>query len=232
MPETDDNKSGYLKILLQGAITVPLVIAVIFILAGRIDYWQGWIFSGSLVLIFLISSLMFADKADLIRERRKPGPGTKWWDKIFYAFYIPAFLALMLIACLDSGRYGWTGPLPAVVYIMGYIIYGFSNFLTVWAMWTNTFFSSTVRIQSDRGQTVVQSGPYRYVRHPGYVGGILMGIGMAVVLGSLWALIPAGVATVLLVIRTFLEDRTLQKELAGYVDYTKNVQYRLLPGIW
>ncbi|HUV75978.1 MAG TPA: isoprenylcysteine carboxylmethyltransferase family protein [Dehalococcoidales bacterium] len=99
-------------------------------------------------------------------------------------------------------------------------------------MWVNRFFSSVVRIQKDRGQEVVQNGPYHSVRHPGYVGGILMAISTSLVLGSLWALIPAGVIFILLVIRTYLEDTTLQKELTGYADYAKKVRFRLLPGIW
>ena len=96
----------------------------------------------------------------------------------------------------------------------------------------NRFFSTTVRLQCDRGQYVIRSGPYRIVRHPGYVGGILLGISMALVLGSLWALIPAGGVLILLIIRTYLEDITLQKELQRYTDYAQKVRYRLVPGIW
>jgi protein-S-isoprenylcysteine O-methyltransferase Ste14 len=99
-------------------------------------------------------------------------------------------------------------------------------------MWVNNWFSSTVRIQMDRDQHVVQDGPYRYVRHPGYVGGILMAVSASLILGSLWALIPASIVVLLLVIRTYLEDTTLQKELPGYADYTKKVRYRLVPGLW
>jgi protein-S-isoprenylcysteine O-methyltransferase Ste14 len=105
-------------------------------------------------------------------------------------------------------------------------------FITLWAIWINRFFSSVVRIQKERGQEVIQDGPYRFVRHPGYVGGILLALGNALVLGSLWALIPAGIMSLLLVIRTYLEDITLQRELPGYTDYTRKVKYRLLPWIW
>jgi protein-S-isoprenylcysteine O-methyltransferase Ste14 len=99
-------------------------------------------------------------------------------------------------------------------------------------MWTNRFFSSTVHIQSDREHQVVQEGPYRFVRHPGYVHGILMGLSVPLVLGSLWALIPAFVGSVIRVIRTYLEDTTLRKELPGYVEYSNKVKHRLIPGIW
>jgi protein-S-isoprenylcysteine O-methyltransferase Ste14 len=99
-------------------------------------------------------------------------------------------------------------------------------------MWTNRFFSSTVRIQTDRGHEVVEGGPYRFMRHPGYVGAILLVTSISLVLGSLWALIPAGVVAVLLIIRTCLEDITLQRELTGYADYARRVRFRLVPGIW
>ena len=97
---------------------------------------------------------------------------------------------------------------------------------------SNRFFSTMVRIQADRGQTVATAGPYRYVRHPGYVGYSVSFFGMALALGSLWALVPAVLMACLLVVRTALEDRTLQDELAGYTDYARQVRYRLLPGIW
>jgi protein-S-isoprenylcysteine O-methyltransferase Ste14 len=121
--------------------------------------------------------------------------------------------------------------LPLVVYVISYIAFIFSIYLYSWAMWVNTWFSSTVRIQTDRAQEVVQDGPYRYVRHPGYVAGILMAISTSLILGSLWGLIPAVFVVILLVIRTYLEDITLQKELPGYFDYVKKVRYRLVPGL-
>lgn len=209
------------------------MIAAIFILAGRITYWQGWLYGGTSFLILLISSILFANKTDLIKERLKPGPGTKWWDKIlFYGLYIPLNFAIIIIASLDAGRFRWTMQLPVSVYIISYVVHLLSHFIHLWAQWINPFFSSVVRIQMDRGHKVVQNGPYCFVRHPGYVGGILLGVSTSLVLGSLWALIPAGAVVILLIVRTYLEDITLQKELPGYADYTKKVKYRLLPGIW
>ena len=175
---------------------------------------------------------MFINKTDLARERLKPGPGTKWWDKIFWVFYAPMFFAVFILASLDAGRFRWTAQLPLSVYIIGYIVYLLSQYITLWSMWVNKFFSTTVRIQTDRGQEVVQNGPYRFIRHPGYVGGILLAISSSLILGSLWGLIPAGGVVFLLIIRTYLEDITLQKELQGYSDYALKVKYRLLPGIW
>ena len=224
-------KIGYFKMLL-GFFSILLMTAMILFLAGRINYWQGWVFGGVTALILLVKSIFFPDRSDLFQERIKPGPGTKWWDKVFYAFYIPAFFAVIIIGSLDGGRFGWTASLPVFVYISGYILYIFSISIFLWAQQINRFFSSVVRIQHDRGHEVIQTGPYKYVRHPGYIGGVLMAISTALVLGSLWALIPAGVVAILLIIRTYLEDITLQKELPGYAQYVKTVRYRLLPGIW
>ncbi|MFX1452947.1 MAG: methyltransferase family protein, partial [Promethearchaeota archaeon] len=127
---------------------------------------------------------------------------------------------------------GWRSDFPWWVYIIGYVIYFYAQLLKYWCMWTNRWFSSTVRIQFDRDHKVVQDGPYRFIRHPGYISGILIGYGSSLILGSLWGLIPASIVLVLLVIRTSLEDKTLQKELPGYAEYTKKVKHRLLPGIW
>jgi protein-S-isoprenylcysteine O-methyltransferase Ste14 len=238
---TDDHAGtksplSYVKLVLQGLFSLLLVLAMLFLSAGSIAYWQGWVFCGVTIFLVILQVFLFSGKSDLVKERMKPGAGMKWWDKIFYSLYIPAFFAVVIVASLDAGRFGWTphfSPLFSIAfYIISYFLYIFSLFLYTWGMWTNTFFSSVVRLQSDRGQEVVQRGPYRVVRHPGYVAGILMAISISLVLGSLWGLVPACVVLVLLVIRTYLEDTTLQRELAGYADYARKVRYRLLPGIW
>jgi protein-S-isoprenylcysteine O-methyltransferase Ste14 len=235
MPTTDGaNREPfeYLKIVVKGFFALLITIVFIFILAGRLTYWQGWVFSIVTVLLVVIQLLLFAPKTDLARERFKPGPGTKWWDKLFWALYAPLFFAIVILACLDAGRFMWSPVLPLVVYLISYLAYIYSIYLYSWSMWVNPWFSSTVRIQTDRDQQVVQDGPYRYVRHPGYTAGILMALSTAVALGSLWALIPAGLVVLLLIIRTVLEDRTLQNELPGYAEYAHTVRYRLVPGLW
>ena len=118
------------------------------------------------------------------------------------------------------------------VYVAAYVVLVVAYGLVLWAMWTNRFFSSVVRIQTDRGHHVVHDGPYRFVRHPGYVGAILLGLASAVALGSLWALIPAGLMAMAVIVRTALEDATLKRELPGYAEYASRVRYRLLPGVW
>ena len=173
------NKKTSSQILLR-TLAAPLMMAIpLFIPAGRLDYWQGWVYVGLNMLIVLATWLTLKNKPQLVEERLKPGAGMKTWDK-----------------------------------------------------WVNSFFATVVRIQTDRGQTVCQEGPYRLVRHAGYVGGILFCLSAPLMLGSWWALIPAAIAALMLVVRTSLEDNTLQNELAGYTEYTRLVRYRLLPGVW
>lgn len=227
---------SYVKLVIRGIFSLLLVLAMLFLSAGSITYWQGWVFCGITIVLVMMQVFLFSGKSDLIKERMKPGAGMKWWDKIFYTLYIPAFFAVVIVASLDAGRFRWTPyfslTFSVAFYTVSYLVYIFSIFLYTWGMWTNTFFSSVVRLQSDRGQAVVQQGPYRVIRHPGYVAGILMALSISLVLGPLWGLVPAGVVLILLVIRTYLEDTTLQRELAGYADYTSKVRYRILPGIW
>jgi protein-S-isoprenylcysteine O-methyltransferase Ste14 len=122
--------------------------------------------------------------------------------------------------------------LPVFVYVISILVYILGQGIFIWAKRANAFFSTVVRIQKERGHTVCQDGPYGFVRHPGYVGGILYGLSGPLVLGSLWALIPTALGLVLVIIRTSLEDKTLQEELTGYVEYSQKVKYKLIPGIW
>jgi len=157
---------------------------------------------------------------------------TKKWDKVVSGLYALAmYLALPSVAGLDE-RFGWTGDLSVTWHVAGAVVLAAGVGLSAWAMIANAYFSTAVRIQTDRGHTVCSTGPYRFVRHPGYVGFILQALGLPILLGSLWALIPGITATVLMIIRTSLEDRTLQAELPGYQDYVQKVRYHLVPGIW
>jgi len=209
-----------------------VLMSLIFILAGGFDYNQGWLFGGLNLLILAALILFFPDISDIMRERAKPGPATKPWDRIFWAFFGPMNLMVLVLAVLDGGRYQWTRSLPlgltgtaAVVYVLG----GALHFSAIRA---NEFYSSTVSIQSQRGHKVIREGPYRFVRHPGYSGILLMMSSIPLVLGSLWALLPAAAVGVLIVTRTILEDKSLRNELPGYADYTLDVKSRLFPGIW
>ena len=224
--------AGYKKLVILGFIKLAVFLVLVFVAAGRVNYWQGWAFAAVVFIYAIAAASMFAGMPDLALERVKPGPGIKWWDKIFWGFFAIFSLATIMIPALDAGRFHWTGSLPGFAYILAYPGYFLSAGISLWAMRVNRFFSSVVRIQKDRGQVVISSGPYRFVRHPGYVGGILMYLAFPLILGSLTGLIPAALSIITLVARTYLEDRTLQKELPGYLDYAGKVKYRLLPGIW
>jgi protein-S-isoprenylcysteine O-methyltransferase Ste14 len=141
------------------------------------------------------------------------------------------YFLMPILAALDI-RFGWTRELATLWHVLGAAAYGLGLGLTGWAMITNAYFSTAVRIQADRGQQVCTTGPYHYVRHPGYVGFFFQALSVPILLGSLWALLFAIPTGVLMVIRTTIEDRMLQEELAGYKEYAQEVKYRLLPGVW
>ena len=146
--------------------------------------------------------------------------------------FIPLNYVIPLIAVLDGGRYHWTGVFPLWVNVLAFIIIFLGYSLEILSLWKNRFFSFIVRIQKDRGHYVIDKGPYAYIRHPGYAGAIISYFGIAFALNSLWALIPTGLLTTAIIIRTHLEDITLQKELPGYTDYAARVRYRLIPRVW
>jgi len=215
------------------ALATPIFLFIlIFPFAGRLDYWQGWLYIAVNTLIVLITVWILRDKPEFISERLKPGQGMKSWDKWYYALSTPFYFIFLFVSSLDSGRFGWSGPLPAVIYLGGTLIYILGQAIMLWAKLANNYFSSVVRIQTERGQQVCREGPYNYVRHPGYVGGLLFGLTGPLMLGSLWGLVPAVIAAVMLVVRTGLEDKTLHQELPGYTDYAQAVKFRLLPGVW
>jgi protein-S-isoprenylcysteine O-methyltransferase Ste14 len=156
---------------------------------------------------------------------------TKRFDKIFLAVYLPLVSIQPAVAGLDAVRFLWSSMSFAFVYI-GTILFVFGIVLIGWALSVNKYAETSVRIQTDRGHTVVTSGPYRLVRHPMYVGTILMYLGTPLVWGSVWALLLGALMGVLLIWRTAREDRTLRNELAGYEEFTTRTRYRLLPGLW
>lgn len=212
---------------------MPLFLAVLLFLPAGKWYWpKGWLFLlvllGDLPLVYVV---LWRVNPEVVIARSQPHEGTKRWDKILLCFYFPSMLATLPVAALDDGRFHWF-PVPWWVCGFGYALLLVGIGLVTWAEAVNKFFEPTVRIQTDRGHVVVDSGPYAIVRHPGYVGAIAMAVGMALALGSLWALLPAGLASGLLVLRTQWEDQVLRKELQGYEEYTQRVRYKLLPCVW
>jgi len=226
------NKPNLFIIILKSIAGIIFIVFFNPLLAGRWNWWQGWVFSGVMIITMIITVILFRDKMDLAEERLNPGPGVKWWDKIIFPAFSLLVLASWVIGALDTGRFGWSTPFPLWAYIISYLIFLLAIFMFTWPMFINKWFSSMVRIQDDRGQLVCQDGPYRYIRHPGYVGGILMAISIGLVFGSYWTLIPGCLAAIFIIIRTYLEDKTLIKELPGYADYARKVKYKLIPGIW
>ena len=224
-----DLASRVRKRMLQVVIQTLLIAAILFIASGRLDWVWAWAYLGVGVGILAINASVLPP--ELIAERGQIKEDTKGWDKVLGAFIGIPTLGTVIVAGLDK-RYGWSPQLALAIQVIALVFYALAQGLFTWAMASNKFFSGTVRIQKERGHAVASGGPYRYVRHPGYVGYITSWIATSFALGSLWALIPAGLVMCLMVVRTALEDRTLLEELDGYKEYTKRVRYRLLPGVW
>ncbi|WP_202618642.1 MULTISPECIES: isoprenylcysteine carboxylmethyltransferase family protein [unclassified Ensifer] len=215
------------------AIGLPLsLLALIFVPAGTIAWRPGWMFLAVLILSFGASALVLARVNPVIfRARSRFQAGTKSWDMALLAVILPAMVAVLPVAALDAGRFHWS-IVPTWAMLSGYGAMLAGVAVTAWAQAVNPFFEPGVRIQSERHHRVIDTGPYRFVRHPGYIAALFLFFGMALALGSFWALIPAALAGTLLVLRTSWEDRLLRAELSGYEAYSRRVRWRLVPGIW
>lgn len=213
-------------------VSVLLLGAMIFVPAGRLDYVPGWICLSVMVIGFSAVSAYVAKRTpSLIQRRMKAGVGTPVWDRVFVIIVQFLFVAILVVGGLDAGRYRWTS-LALSLEVTGLIFMVSGMFVLAWAMGQNPHFETTVRIQTDQNHRVIESGPYRIVRHPGYVGGIVLFVGMALVLDSAWALLPAFLSAANLVARTWAEDRFLQENLKGYREFTHRTRWRLMPGLW
>jgi protein-S-isoprenylcysteine O-methyltransferase Ste14 len=213
-------------------LSLPLLALLLFLPAGRWDWTMGWaLIAVMLVLVCVNMTVLSLKNPEVIRERMRGGKGVRRWDVVLASSMVLFALAVVLLGGFDQ-RFGWSPPFGPGVQIaaLGLVVLG--DLIFLWAMAENKVFSSMVRIQKERGHYVITGGPYRYVRHPGYVGWCTMMIGLAVALGSLWGFIPAAILLALMLVRTALEDRTLRKELAGYQEYADRVRYRLIPGVW
>ena len=205
---------------------------LIFLSAWRLDYWRGWLYLAVNGLFFAATAWVLRHEAGLVSERLRPGRGMVWWDKGYYLLSTPLYIGSIVLAAIDGGRRHWSSPPGAVPLAAAVAAYVAGQSLFLWAKKANPFFSSVVRIQADRGQTVCRGGPYRLCRHPGYLGGLLFGLSTPIILGSYWALVPQGLAALLLIVRTFLEDRLLTKGLLWYSEYKQAVRAMLVPGLW
>jgi protein-S-isoprenylcysteine O-methyltransferase Ste14 len=234
MPNEQQISSATLlrSVIISGRFLVFLFIAM-FLPAGDIRWAKGWSFLlVFFVLVVLIIAYLWRTNPEIIVARSKMHTGTKGWDKkVFMAPLLLSLLAIFPVAALDNGRFHWS-IVPFWAIILGYVLLCVGLFIGVWAEKVNKFAELGVRIQTERGHTVVDTGPYGIVRHPMYTSTVFTVGGIALALGSYWALVPAAITILVLVPRTMMEDRTLHEELAGYKEYAGRVRYRLFPGIW
>ncbi len=218
--------------LAQIGVLIVVYAALLFGAAGRLDWGGGWAYMGLyLAFIALNAILMLPGRRELIAERGRVAPNTQRWDLALAALYTLTGPAILVVGGLDV-RFGWTKPFAPVVPISAGLVMALGYGLFSWAMISNPFFSTVVRIQTERGHTVAAGGPYRVVRHPGYAGGLILTLATPFLLGSWPAFIPTLALVGILVARTVLEDRMLRRELPGYAEYARRVRYRLAPGIW
>jgi protein-S-isoprenylcysteine O-methyltransferase Ste14 len=207
--------------------------AILFISAGRLNWLMAWIYTGVLALGMGINISVLAIKhPDLIAERSRFKEGSKSWDRALAQLAALFGPGLTLLACGLDKRFEWSIQIPAAFQVVALSIMISGYCLVIWAVVSNRFYSAVVRIQTERGHSVINAGPYRAIRHPGYAGLIVFILSTPLTLGSLPAFLPAALAIFIIIIRTALEDRTLQNELDGYKDYAARTRYRLAPGIW
>jgi protein-S-isoprenylcysteine O-methyltransferase Ste14 len=228
-----DRNRLILRRMMQIVLSIVIQATILFVTSGRLDWGMVWVYIGvSVGFVAVNAATLLLRDPELIAERAQMKKDAKSWDKVLATLIVAVIPLISLsVAGLDH-RFGWSPAFALTLRILatGGMILG--SGIWIWAMASNKFFSGLVRIQEERGHAVQTSGPYRIVRHPGYVGLVLLTLAPPVMFGSLWALIPAGISTIGILVRTALEDRTLRNELHGYANYTKQVRYRLLPGIW
>ena len=212
-----------------------VLIPLLPLLISRDWGWrEAWVYAIIGILGFAISRLLAARRhPDLITERARflQHEDAKTWDRLLSPLVGFGGGLIPLVAGLDA-LFGWSPPFSTPVKILALVFILAGTVLGSYALIENRYFSGIVRIQTERGHRVVSSGPYRWIRHPGYTGALLTYMATPFFLDSRWAFLPAIFITIVLVIRTRLEDEVLQDELGGYLEYTKRVHYRLLPGVW
>ena len=221
-----------IQLALAVVAAVVLFAVIIFWPAGRLDWVAGWLYVGIVAMNYL-GNIIYLKRVnpELLEARMRMAKGTKHWDIVWGVIFGPVLISIYIVAGLDVVRFEWTTMSPLCWWI-GLVLFLAGTTLFSWSMGVNPFFEKTVRIQSERGHRVIDTGPYAYVRHPGYLGFFGWCLSAPLLLDSRWAFLPAILSVVGLVVRTALEDRTLREELAGYEAYSKRVRYRLFPGVW
>lgn len=229
------NKYG-INTIARHVFTGVFTAILLFIAAGSLNWIWGWVFSMVYVVCWLGLSLAVASvNPQLMNERgkatREVTSGMKNWDKLLLGLYTLFLFAQPIVAGLNW-RNGWSAPVPTVVYLLGNLIVILSFVILSWSMMVNQHFEPIARIQTEKQHQVISSGPYHYVRHPGYLAVILNFLGLPIALGSWYALLIGIAGSIVYVIRTELEDKMLRDELAGYAEFAQSTRYRLLPGVW
>lgn len=234
--ENSKNEGVSAAMWMRTIVLIALLPALIlFGSAGTLDWLMAWIYIGLSVIGFVISRIIvFRTNPDLLRERAQmmDHKDTAKFDRILAPLLVLVGPTLIGVVAGFAIRFEWIPTFPSWLQWLGVAIYILATVFGSWALIVNRFFSGVVRIQRERGHQVIKTGPYAIIRHPGYLGGTLGYLGMVFMLGSPWAFIPYLLQIIVLVWRTDLEDRMLQVELPGYVEYTQQTRYRLVPGIW
>jgi protein-S-isoprenylcysteine O-methyltransferase Ste14 len=232
MPEVDPKSVAAVRqSLVSLVITLVIMGVLLFVPAGTASWTLGWGFAAAFLVCIVISiAIIWRLNPEIFVARSRIQPGTKTWDYVFIVLIVGGFIAVLPVAALDY-RFSWSA-MPSWLIVLGYALFVLSFADQIWALAVNRHFEPGVRIQEDRGQTVIDTGPYAIVRHPGYIGGVILGLAMALMLGSWWALVPVAVLTIATIVRTLLEERTLRAGLPGYVEYTQRVKFRWVPGVW
>ncbi len=213
-------------------VFVGVLAVAFFASAGTVRWGRGWVFIGIFFVLTMLSvTYLWRTNPEIFVARRRVHPDTQRWDKMLLPFILLSFVAIFPVAGLDAGRLH-ASRVPLWLVVLGYVLWSVGYLSSIWVYQVNKFAEPGVRLQTERGQKVIDAGPYAIVRHPLYLGALLMCAGIPVSLGSYWAFLPAACGAAILVVRTRLEDRFLQKGLAGYKDYAARVRYRLIPGIW
>ncbi|NIM93368.1 MAG: isoprenylcysteine carboxylmethyltransferase family protein [Anaerolineales bacterium] len=234
-PQTEDQQDlnrAVRKRFTQVIILFLFQAVILFASSGQLDWVNAWVLLGINLVIFAINGYFMLRYSPDTAAERAESRDMEDWDKVLGGLaYLMYAVGILLVSGLDQ-RFGWTGDLSLGIRVLGAVLYILGQLLFSWSMISNAFFSARVRIQDDRDHVVVTTGPYAFVRHPGYVGMIIQSFAISLLLESLWALIPGVIAVCSVVARTAFEDKMLQDELPGYAEYADKVKYRLVPGIW
>ncbi len=223
-----------LKRFAQTLVAVAALAAMLFVSSWRLDWMMAWVYVGAFTVgLGVIVIYQELSNPELVEERAELAPreGVQTWDVILSAVIRVSLLASYVVAGLDV-RFGWKPEIPVAVQWGAFAAALLGAGLIAWAMAANRYAAVYARIQKERGHTVTTTGPYRFVRHPFYVGIITFALAVPLLLGSPWALIPGGLAALLFIVKTGAEDRMLREGLGGYREYAERVRYRLLPGVW